>query len=81
MVEGKATSEAVAAHAGAIRSSAIRLGLSDPGLRQDGTVVVHSDEVGYRAVTRLSAAVSYLVGAYVHVITDDLPGAANLREL
>lgn len=81
MVDRKATSEEVAVHAGAIRRSAIRLGLSDPRLRHDGTVVVHSDEAGYRAVTRLSAAVSDLIGAYVHVITDDVPGAANLREL
>jgi len=49
--------------------------------RADGTVVVHSDEPGYRAVTRLSSALSELVGTYVHVITDDVPGADNAREL
>jgi hypothetical protein len=37
--------------------------------------------VGYRAVTRLSTATSELVGAYVHVITDDVPGAFDAREM
>ncbi len=44
-------------------------------------MVVHSEEAGYRSVTRLSAAASELVGAYVHVITDDVPGAVGTREL
>jgi hypothetical protein len=39
------------------------LGLSRPRLRHDGTVVVHSDEAGYRAVTRLSATASELIGS------------------
>ncbi|MDA8392163.1 MAG: hypothetical protein M0Z87_05050 [Actinomycetota bacterium] len=55
--------------------------MSDVRLRNDGTVVVHSTERGYRAVTRLSAAVSEIVGHYVHVITDDVPGAVGAREL
>jgi len=39
------------------------------------------DETGYRAVTCPTAAASELVGTYVHVITDDVPGAADAREL
>lgn len=58
-----------------------RLDLSDPRLRHDGAVVVHSEHAGYRAVTRLSTAVSELVGVYVHVITDDVRGAVGAREL
>jgi hypothetical protein len=81
LVDRKATSDEVLACAAALRRLAAELGLSDPRIRGDGTVVVHSDEAGYRAVTRLSAAASGLVGTYVHVITDDVPGAADTQEL
>ena len=49
------------------------MGLAVPRLRDDGTVVVHSDEPGYRAVTPPLVGLSELVGVYVHVITDDVP--------
>lgn len=80
-IEAKATAAEVGAHGRALRETAIHLGLSDVRLRDDGTVVVHSSEPGYRAVTRLSAAASEVVGRYVHVITDDVPGAAGARAL
>jgi hypothetical protein len=63
------------------RQLAADLGLSRPRLRRDGTVVVHSDEAGYRAATRLSATASELIGTYVHVITDDAPGATDAAEM
>ena len=69
------------AHRGPIRRLAAELGLGDPRVRADGAVIVRSPEIGYRAVTRLSAAASDVVGRYVHVITDDVPGAADAREL
>ena len=77
----KATRDEVVAHAGDIRRLATELDLGEPMLREDGAVVVRSPESGYRLVTRLSAAASVLVGAYVHVITDDAPAAVGLREL
>jgi hypothetical protein len=80
-LDRKATAAEVTAHRQAIRDGAERLGLSDLRLRGDGTVVVHTTEPGYRAVIRLSAAVSEVVGTYVHVITDDVPGAIDAREL
>jgi|BarGraNGADG00212_1021973.scaffolds.fasta_scaffold09098_3 hypothetical protein len=63
------------------RQLAADLGLSRPRLRRDGTVVVHSDEAGYRAATRLSATASELIGTYLHVITDDVPSATDVREM
>ncbi len=81
VVDRQATSDEVATHAAAIGRLAADLGLSGLRLRRDGTVIVHTEEVGYRAVTRLSAAASDLVGAYVHVITDDVPGAFGAREM
>ncbi len=77
----KATREEVLARAPAIRQTALEFGLPPLRLRDDGTVVMHSDEPGYRAANRLSAAASRVVGAYVHVITDDVAGAASAREL
>ena len=69
------------AHRAAVRRLVGSLGLTNPRIRGDGTVVVHSDETGYRAVARLSAMASDVVGREVHVITDDVPGAAGAREL
>lgn len=77
----KATVAEVRAHAAAIRRLTAEFRLRRPRLRGDGTVVVHSDEPGYRSVMRLSAAASDVVGAYVHVITDDVPGAVTLADL
>jgi hypothetical protein len=71
----------VKSHRAAIRQLTADLGLSSPRQRVDGTVVVHSDEAGYGAVTRLSTSASEIVGEYVHVITDDVPRALDAREL
>jgi len=81
VADRKATADDVKPHRAAIRRLTADLGLSSPRLRSDGTVIVHSDEAGYGAVTRLSVAASEIVGEYVHVITDDVPGALDAREL
>lgn len=79
--ERKATRSEVRAHADAIKHLAAGLGLADPRVRHDGAAVVHSDEPGYRSVNRLSTQATQLVGAYVHVITDDVPGAVDIEPL
>jgi hypothetical protein len=81
VAQRKATADDVNPHRAAIRRLTADLGLSSPRLRGDGTVIVHSDETGDGAVTRLSVAASEIVGEYVHVITDDVPGALDAREL
>jgi len=81
VADRKASRAEVLEHAEVIRGLAVELGLSKPRVRDDGAVVVHSDEPGYRSATRLSTAASRVVGAYVHVITDDVPGAASALEL
>ena len=80
LIDRRASAREVSSHAADVRRLVAVVGLTDPRLRDDGTIVVHSDESGYRAVTRLSAILSELVGAYVHVITDDVPGAGAVRE-
>lgn len=77
----KATAPEVRAHAEPIGRRAAALGLGEPRLRWDGTVIVRSDEPGYRWVNRLATQASALVGAYVHVITDDVPGAVDTTPL
>ena len=81
LIDRKATAREVSSHAADVRRLAGAAGLPGPRLRDDGTIVVHSEEPGYRAVTRLSATLSELVGVYVHVITDDAPAAGSAREL
>ena len=71
----KARAAEVRAHAEHLRQFAEEVGVTDPRLRDDGTVVVHSKHPGYRDVVVLSQRLSDLVGCYVHVITDDVPGA------
>jgi len=77
----KPQADNVKPHRVAIRRLTADLGLNSPRLRSDGTVIVHSDEAGYGAVTRLSVSASQIVGEYVLVITDDVPGALDAREL
>jgi len=55
------------------------LGLSDARLRRDGAVVVHSDETGYRAVTRLSSRASELHPINVHGTNRDEPAAKSIK--
>ena len=81
VADRKATRSEVASHAREIRAVAEELGLERVRVRDDGTVVAHSEEAGYRAVMLLSGAATNLVGTYVHVITDDVPGAADATEL
>ncbi len=81
VLDRKATPEEVEAHAESVRDLAADLGLGRVRLRGDGTVVVRSPEPGYRAVMRLAAAASEIVGSYVHVITDDVAGAVDTRDL
>lgn len=77
----KASAEEVRRHAEALRALAAALGVTPVGVRDDGTVVVHAGGPGYRQVLDVSARATALVGAYVHVITDDVPGAAGAEEL
>jgi hypothetical protein len=77
----KATRPEVVAHAESLRERAAQLGVPPLRIRDDGTLVVHSDQPGYKTANRLSAIASQVVGAYVHVITDDVPGAAAAQPL
>jgi hydrogenase maturation factor len=77
----KASRAEVLVHAPDIRQLAADLGLDPVRVRDDGTVVIHSPDPGYRTANRLSTSASRVVGTYVHVITDDAPGAASAREL
>lgn len=71
----KASASEVLTHAEQVRRLAKEVGVSEPRLRPDGTLVVHSEQPGYREVVELSRRLTDLVGCYVHVITDDVPGA------
>lgn len=73
----KASASEVRTHAEQVRRFAKEVGVSEPRLRADGTVVVHSEQPGYRDVVVLSQHLTDLVGCYVQVITDDVPGANN----
>jgi hypothetical protein len=77
----KATRPEVVAHAKSLRDHAAQLGVSPLRVRDDGTLVIHSEDPGYKTANRLSATASQIVGAYVHVITDDVPGATTAQEL
>jgi hypothetical protein len=77
----KATWREVRQQAAAIRRLAAEFGLAAPRIRDDGTVVIHSTDPGYHTANRFSAASTRAVGAYVHVITDDVPGAASAQDL
>lgn len=50
-------------------------GLGQPRVDGRGTVIVQSDEPGYRLLARYATDATRLVGAWVNVITDDVPAA------
>jgi hypothetical protein len=76
----KATRDEVLAHRAKVRRLVGSLGLDNPRIRDDGALIVHNHEAGYRAVARLAAMASDLVDKDVFVITDDVPGAATTQE-
>lgn len=76
-----ASAAEVRAQAAQVHRLAEQVGVSDPRVRDDGTVVVHSDSPGYREVLQLSRSLSVLVGCYVHVITDDALAAGDAHPL
>lgn len=50
-------------------------GLGQPRVDGRGTVIVHSNEPGYRQLARYATDATNVVGAWVNVITDDVPAA------
>jgi len=70
-----ATRDEVLAQRDALRRLAGQHGLGAPRLSASGTVVIHSDDPGYRTVRVFATAASGLVGAWVNVITDDAAAA------
>ncbi|MCA1846996.1 MAG: hypothetical protein LC792_28150 [Actinobacteria bacterium] len=50
-------------------------GLGQPRVDGRGTVIVHSNEPGYRQLARYATDAATLVGVWVNVITDDVPAA------
>lgn len=70
-----ATRDEVIAQRDALRHLADQHGLGGPRLSASGTVVIHTDDSGYRTVRGFATAVSGLVGAWVNVITDDAAAA------
>lgn len=65
----------VLAHRAKLAELARASGLSGARADAAGVVIVHSDAPGYAAVRRFAAAASRVVGAWVNVITDDVPAA------
>lgn len=59
-----------------LRAQADACGLSEARLRNDGALIVHAPDTGYRLVGRFATAAASVVGTYVHVLTDDVPAAA-----
>jgi hypothetical protein len=65
----------VAARRGELRAKAASCGLGEPRLRDDGALIVHPPDAGYRSVGQFATVAAGVVGTYVHVLTDDVPAA------
>jgi hypothetical protein len=74
-VDGTADVQAVRQHRQRLHELAHQNGLTELRVRGDGTLIVHSARPGYRAVVRFASDAADVVGAYVHVITDDVPAS------
>lgn len=71
----RATRDEVIAHRVQLRRMASDEGLSELRVDPAGTVIAHSDAPGYGSLRRFATAASSLVGAWVNVVTDDVPAA------
>lgn len=71
----RATASEVAAKRAELRALASGHGFDAVRIATDGTIVVHSEDPGYRAIARFAGEASRLIGAYVQVITDDVTAA------
>lgn len=71
----RATWSEVAARRAELRKKAKDCGLTAPRLGDDGAVIVHAVGPGYRLTGRFAAEAASVVGAYVHVLTDDVAAA------
>ena len=79
--EDRASAEVVRAHAQALRDAAYQAGLTHVRLRDDGALVVHATEPGYRQVIDLVGRARAITGAYVHVVTDHGDGIEGAQPL
>lgn len=79
--EDRASADVVRAQAQALRDAAHQAGVTDVRLREDGALVVHAAEPGYRQVIDLVGRARAITGAYVHVVTDDGDGIKGARPL
>lgn len=68
------------AHAGRLRSVLHDHGLTNPRVRADGVVIVHTDDHGYGPLNRATLPCSDVVGVHVQIITDDVPGAIDAKD-
>jgi hypothetical protein len=59
-----------------LRSLVERYGFEVAVLTEDGTLILPNAGPSYRRIARLAGEASRLVGAYVQVITDDVPAAS-----
>lgn len=81
ITDRRASADEVRANADALKNAARDVGVTDVGVLDDGTLVVHSDDEGLRQVIDLVGRARQIVGGYVHVITDDVPAAEGARPL
>jgi len=72
----RATAGEVAAKRVELRALASRHRFGAAGVAADGMIIVRTDDPGYRDLARFAGEASRLVGAYVQVITDDVPAAS-----
>jgi hypothetical protein len=78
-VEPRAPANQVRRARDQLRRTADELGLSNLRLAKDGTLVVHvDDDPSYRQVLKFVTEASRILGAELHVVTDDAPIADHL---
>lgn len=76
IADRRATADEVAARRVELRMLASRHRFNAIDVAADGMIVVRTDDPGYRDLARFAGEASRLVGAYVQVVTDDVPAAA-----
>lgn len=76
----RATKSEIEATRDRLRQLAHACGLDNARLRDDGAIVIHSQNPGYLRIGRYATEAAAIVGSYVHVVTDDVAGSESSSE-
>lgn len=79
-VERTATRDEVIAEREGLHRILTAHGLTDPRVRADGSIIVHTDDGGYGPIIRATGEARELLGHHLKLVTDDTPAGHDAAD-